>query len=131
VGGRIAGLWAALIWLIGNGAGGIFVHGATILFGWPGATLFYAIAGFWLFVKPATFREQFSRVTLRFVSVVLAVAVLFQCLPSAGFWHGGNANAMTQMTTYMTSIAQPHWLAWSLRHVGDLSALMAAASTSW
>lgn len=122
--GAIAGLWAALIWLIGNGAGGIFVHGATILFGWPGATVFYAIAGFWLFVKPATFREQFSRVTLRLVSVVLAVAVLFQCLPSAGFWHGGNANAMTQMTTYMASTAQPHWLAWSLRHVGDLSALM-------
>jgi cytochrome oxidase Cu insertion factor (SCO1/SenC/PrrC family) len=122
--GGIAGVWAAIIWLIGNGAGGIFVHGATILFGWPGATLFYAIAGFWLFVKPATFREQFSRVTLRTLSVVLAVAVIFQCLPSAGFWRGGNANALTQMTTFMTNTAQPHWLAWSLRHIGDLSAQM-------
>jgi cytochrome oxidase Cu insertion factor (SCO1/SenC/PrrC family) len=122
--GAIAGLWAALIWLIGNGAGGIFVHGASVLFGWPGATLFYAVAGFWLFVKPATFREQFSRVTLRMMSVVLAVAVIFQCLPAAGFWRGGNANALTQMTTYMTNIAQPHWLTWSLHRVGDLSALM-------
>ena len=41
--GRIAGLvsalWAALVWLIGNGAGGIFVSGASFLFGWPGATM--------------------------------------------------------------------------------------------
>jgi len=28
------------------------------------------------------------------------------------------------MTTFMTGIAQPHWLAWAARHVGSLSASM-------
>jgi cytochrome oxidase Cu insertion factor (SCO1/SenC/PrrC family) len=122
--GAISGLWAGLIWLIGNGAGGIFVSGATILFGWPGATLFYIVAGAWLFVKPETFRKYFSSFTLRFMSVLLVGAAVFQCLPAAGFWHGGNTNGLTQMTTSMTSVAQPHWLAWSVRHVGTLAGSM-------
>jgi cytochrome oxidase Cu insertion factor (SCO1/SenC/PrrC family) len=122
--GGVSAVWAALIWLIGNGAGGIFISGASFLFGWPGATLFYVVAGAWLFVKPDTFRRFFSTVTLRFLSVVLVFAALLQSLPSNEFWHGGNSNALTAMTTFMTGIAQPHWLAWAARHVGSLSASM-------
>ncbi len=120
----LSALWAALIWLIGNGAGGIFISGSSILFGWPGATLFYVVAGGWLFVSSATFREKFSSYTIRFFAVLLLVAAALQCLPSAGFWHGGSTNALAKMTTYMTSIAQPHGLAWLVRHFGSLGALM-------
>jgi cytochrome oxidase Cu insertion factor (SCO1/SenC/PrrC family) len=123
--GRIAGLvsafWAALVWLIGNGAGGIFVSGASFLFGWPGATVFYAIAGVWLFLKPEVFHRWFSLVTLRVIAVIVALGALLQVLPSTEFWHGGNSNAMTAMTTYMTKIAQPHWLAWLSRGVGHVA----------
>jgi cytochrome oxidase Cu insertion factor (SCO1/SenC/PrrC family) len=122
--GGISVVWAALIWLIGNGAGGVFVSGASFLFGWPGATLFYVVAGAWLFVKPTTFRRFFSTVTLRFLSVVLVLAAILQSLPSAEFWHGGNSNALTTMTTYMTHVAQPQWLAWVVRRVGSLAASM-------
>lgn len=123
--GRIVGLlsafWAALVWLIGNGAGGIFVSGASFLFGWPGATVFYAMAGVWLFVKPETFQRCFSLVTLRVIAVIVAIGAVLQSLPSTEFWHGGNTNAMTEMTSFMTKIAQPHWLAWLSRRVGDLA----------
>jgi cytochrome oxidase Cu insertion factor (SCO1/SenC/PrrC family) len=126
--GRIVGgasaLWAALVWLIGNGAGGMFVSGASFLFGWPGATFFYVFAGVWLFVKPETFRRQFSNVTLRVLSVIVGFATLLQFLPSTEFWHGGNANALTTMTTFMTKTAQPHVLAWIVRHMGSLAAVM-------
>jgi cytochrome oxidase Cu insertion factor (SCO1/SenC/PrrC family) len=120
----LSALWAALIWLIGNGAGGIFAHGATILFGWPGASLFYVIAGCWLFVDPQKFHEKYSTFILRFLSLVFLVAVVFQSLPAAGFWHGGNANALTAMSTAMTTTAQPHALAWLVQRVGTLSGLM-------
>jgi cytochrome oxidase Cu insertion factor (SCO1/SenC/PrrC family) len=123
----VAGLsagWAALIWIVGNGAGGIFINGASILFGWPGATFFYVIAGVWLFKSPSSFDEKFSAFTLRLLAVMMAVAAVFQCLPAAQFWHGGSANALSAMATSMTSIAQPHALAWLVRHVGSLSALM-------
>ena len=58
--------WAALIWLIGNGAGGAFAPAASILFGWPGATLFYFIAALWIALPPGYFAKHFSRFTLRF-----------------------------------------------------------------
>jgi len=81
--GRIAGLvsalWAALVWLIGNGAGGIFVSGASFLFGWPGATVFYAIAGGWLFLKPETFHRWFSLVALRVIAVIVAFGRCCNC----------------------------------------------------
>jgi len=123
--GRVAGvvsaLWAALVWLIGNGAGGIFVTGASFLFGWPGATLFYAIAGVWLCLRPETFRRWFSIVTLRVIAVIAALGAVLQLLPSTEFWHGGDSNALTAMTSFMTKIAQPHWVAWLSRGVGDLA----------
>ncbi|MFI5036420.1 MAG: SCO family protein [Acidimicrobiales bacterium] len=126
--GRIAGAvsagWAAVIWLVGNGAGGIFAHGATILFGWPGATLFYATAGVWLALPPALFARRFSTVTVRILALVLVGGAVMQVLPAAGFWHGGNTNALTAMTTTMTGVPQPHWLAWIVRHVGDLAGSM-------
>jgi len=123
--GRIAGLisalWATLIWLIGNGAGGIFVSGASFLFGWPGATVFYAIAGVWLFLKPEIFHRWFSMVTLRIIAIVVAAGAVLQFLPSTEFWHGGDTNAVTVMTSFMTKIAQPHWLAWLSRGVGTIA----------
>ena len=123
--GRIAGLisalWATLIWLIGNGAGGIFVSGASFLFGWPGATVFYAIAGVWLFLKPEIFQRWFSMVTLRIIAIVVAAGAVLQFLPSTEFWHGGDTNAVTVMTSFMTKIAQPHWLAWLSRGVGTIA----------
>jgi len=40
----------------------------------------------------------------------------------AGFWHGGDTNAMTVMTSTMTATPQPHALAWIVRHFGDFAA---------
>ncbi len=113
--------WASMIWLIGNGAGGIFQSSNSILFGWPGASLFYVVAGLWLALPPSNFPERFSRYTLRGLSVLVAVGALLQCLPSRGFWHGGNANAMTAMTSTMTATPQPQALAWIVRHFGDFA----------
>jgi cytochrome oxidase Cu insertion factor (SCO1/SenC/PrrC family) len=111
--------WAGLIWLIGNGAGGIFQSTNNILFGWPGATLFYVVAGVWLALSPKNFPERFSRVTLRIVSVILALALVVQVLPSRGFWHGGNTNALTTMAKSMVSTSQPHWLAYVVGKFGQ------------
>jgi cytochrome oxidase Cu insertion factor (SCO1/SenC/PrrC family) len=122
--GGLSAAWAGVIWLVGNGAGGIFVSGASILFGWPGATIFYLVAGMWLFLDPEVFRAKFSPYTTRLLSVVLVAGAVLQCLPSAHFWRGGNANALTKMTVFMTSFAQPHALASVVRRVGTISGQM-------
>jgi cytochrome oxidase Cu insertion factor (SCO1/SenC/PrrC family) len=123
--GRLAGIaaagWAALIWLIGNGAGGAFAPASSILFGWPGATLFYFVAAVWIALPPGYFAKHFSGFTLRFIALILAIAIVLQVLPSAGFWHGGNKNALTAMSRDMTQTAQPHALSWIVLHVGTLA----------
>jgi cytochrome oxidase Cu insertion factor (SCO1/SenC/PrrC family) len=126
--GRFAGAasagWAAMIWLIGNGAGGIFQSSSSILFGWPGATLFYVVAGVWLAMSPTSFPEKFSRYTLRGLSVIVGIAAVLQVLPSRGFWHGGNSNALTAMTRSMTQTPQPQLLAEIVRRGGDIAGSM-------
>lgn len=122
--GGIAAGWAALIWVVGNGAGGLFLPGNSLLFGWPGAPLFYAVAGVWLAVSYERFERQFSQFTVRFVAVVLASGALRQLLPSLGFWHGGNENALTAMTQDMTGVAQPHWVATIVRFGGTVAGTM-------
>jgi hypothetical protein len=123
--GRLAAVvsvgWAGLIWIIGNGAGGIFSPSGSLLFGWPGATLFYVVAGVWLALTPEQFAQRFSTFTLRFLSVVVLLGALRQCLPSVGFWHGGNVNALTQMTRDMTQVAQPSLLSSLVLHGGTLA----------
>lgn len=113
--------WASMIWLIGNGAGGIFSSTSSILFGWPGATFFYVIASAWLVVDNDRFARYFARYTSRTLSVVLAMGALLQCLPGREFWHGGNNNALTTMTKAMTASAQPHWLAWIAHEGGNVA----------
>lgn len=126
--GRIAGAvsagWAAMIWLIGNGAGGIFQSSSSILFGWPGATLFYVVAGIWIASPQKVFRDHFSKFTLRGLSVIVGIAAVLQVLPSRGFWHGGNANALTTMAQTMTQTPQPHVLTSIVRHVGTIAGSM-------
>ncbi len=116
--------WAAMIWLIGNGAGGIFQSSGSILFGWPGATLFYVVAGVWLALSPRVFPERFSRYTLRGMSVIVGIGAVLQLLPAKGFWHGGNANALAAMTQGMTVTPQPHVLASIVRGAGDIAGNM-------
>jgi cytochrome oxidase Cu insertion factor (SCO1/SenC/PrrC family) len=113
--------WATMIWLVGNGAGGIFQTNNSILFGWPGASLFYVAAGVWLALPPSNFPQRFSRYTLRGLAGLAAIGAVLQCLPSRGFWHGGNTNALTAMTSTMTQSAQPHALAWIVKHFGDVA----------
>jgi cytochrome oxidase Cu insertion factor (SCO1/SenC/PrrC family) len=122
--GGVSAAWAAMIWLIGNGAGGIFQSSSSILFGWPGATLFYVVAGVWLAMSPRSFPERFSRYTLRGLSVIIGVAAALQLLPSRGFWHGGNTNALTAMTQSMTATPQPHLLVSIARHGGEIAGSM-------
>ena len=122
--GGISAGWAGLIWLIGNGAGGIFQSTSSILFGWPGATLFYVIAGVWIAVSNERFKNDFSKWTLRTLSVIAGLAAVLQILPNRGFWHGGNTNALTQMAQDMTQTPQPHLVAWFATKVGNLSGAM-------
>jgi cytochrome oxidase Cu insertion factor (SCO1/SenC/PrrC family) len=103
--------WALLVWSVGNGFGGIFSVGASILFGWPGGIVFYLVAAVWLLLPTRVFPETFSKVTLRGTAIVLAGAIVVQVWPDHDFWKGGPLNPLHQMTQSMTQAAQPGWFA--------------------
>jgi len=126
--GGVAAGWAALIWLIGNGAGGIFQSTSSVLFGWPGATLFYVVAGLWLALPLRFFPDVMSRWTTKMLAVILALGAVLQALPDRGFWHGGNENALTAMTQSMTQTPQPHPIAWFAKQVGVIAGSMGGGS---
>jgi cytochrome oxidase Cu insertion factor (SCO1/SenC/PrrC family) len=117
-------LWAMVIWVAGNAMGGIFSTSSSILFGWPGAITFYVAAGVWLALDPRNFPERFSRVTLRALGALLGIGALVQAWPDHGFWSGGAANPLRQMTLAMTSAAQPQWLGSLVRSGGRVGSLM-------
>lgn len=116
--------WAFLIWLIGNGAGGIFQNTSSILFGWPGATLFYVLAGVALVLNNELFTTYFAKTLNKILSVLLIIGALLQCLPDRGFWHGGNSNALSSMASTMTATPQPHVIAWLMNKTGTLAGTM-------
>jgi len=110
--------WGLTVWVGANAMGGIFSTSATFLFGWPGAVVFYVVAGVWLCGPFRWFPEDFSRVTLRAVAALVALAIVVQVWPDHGFWHGGPNNPLRAMTVTMTQSAQPGWLASVVSNMG-------------
>lgn len=52
-------LWAVAVWLLGEGAGGMFMGGISLLTGAPGAALLYAVVA--ATIWPPRFREGLAR----------------------------------------------------------------------
>ncbi len=119
--GLLSAIWAAVIWTVGNGFGGVFAPGASLLFGWPGATLFYVYAGLWLAVDGETLRSKFSRISRYGLAGLLSLGAILQVLPGTGFWRRGASNAWSAMATSMASVAQPSWLASTVREAGHVA----------
>ncbi|MEI8126992.1 MAG: SCO family protein [Actinomycetota bacterium] len=112
--------WALMIWVLGNAMGGLFSPTASILFGWPGAVLFYLIAGIWLSGPRRWFPDTFSVITLRLLAIVLGAGALLQLWPDRGFWLSGSSNALSVMGSSMSSAAQPSWLAGLVLHLSSV-----------
>jgi cytochrome oxidase Cu insertion factor (SCO1/SenC/PrrC family) len=108
--------WGLLVWVFGEAFGGVFGPGLTVLFGAPGAALFYCVAGglvalperFWQ--APTLGRRMVSGLGLFFVGM----AVL-QAWPGRGFWQGTTSGRqpgiLTTMIRSMSGIPQPSMLA--------------------
>jgi len=123
---RLGGLatvgWAAVVWVFGEGMGGILAPGLSWAFGAPGAVLFYAVAGGLVALPEASWR---SRRTGRGIlaglgAFYLGMAVL-QAWPGRGFWTGPGGG-IQQMVTTMSRTPQPHVLAALLGAFGRFDA---------
>ncbi len=110
--GALSAGWGLVVWSIGGAFGGIFAPGLTVLFGAPGAVVFYVIAGILLafperiWTSPRTGR----RITGGLGVFLLAMAVL-QAWPGRGSWQGtidGKPGPLASMVASMAEVPQPH-----------------------
>jgi cytochrome oxidase Cu insertion factor (SCO1/SenC/PrrC family) len=116
---RLAGLasvgWGLIVWVFGEAFGSIFAPGSTILFGTPGAVLFYCAAGA-LIALPDEYwhSRRLGRQVLAVLGLYLVGMAVLQAWPGRGFWQGvshSQQGSLVAMVESMTTTPQPHWLA--------------------
>jgi len=121
IGGLVSAGWALVVWVLGEGLGGILTSSGSWLFGAPGAVLFYVVAGGLLALPESVWRGRaLGRRVLRGMGFVFLAAAVVQSLPGRGFWNG---RALSSMARDMSAVHQPRPIA-SL--VGDFGRLAGA-----
>jgi cytochrome oxidase Cu insertion factor (SCO1/SenC/PrrC family) len=112
LGGVVSVGWGLIVWCFGEAFGGIFAPGLSVLFGAPGAVIFYCLAGGLVALpervwsRPGSGRRILAAMGLFFVGV----AVL-QAWPGRGFWqgqvHGHATGTLVSMVDSMAGTPQP------------------------
>jgi cytochrome oxidase Cu insertion factor (SCO1/SenC/PrrC family) len=128
---RFAGLattgWGLVVWVFGEAFGGIFAHGASWLFGAPGAVLFYCVAGALVALPESAWASpRLGRLVLRAFGVFFIGMAILQSWPGRGFWQGSVRGAtpgtLTTMVRQMAQTGQPGSLSSIVRAFGRFDA---------
>lgn len=111
-------VWAAIVWVMGEGLGGIFAGGSWLL-GSPGSALFYVAASAWALLPVDRGYSPSPRQLFAPSQVVLwLVAALMQAWPGSPWWRGHH------MATYFRNQAtmpQPHVISFPIYLMAGLS----------
>jgi cytochrome oxidase Cu insertion factor (SCO1/SenC/PrrC family) len=116
---RLAGLagvgWGLVVWVFGEAFGGIFAPGLSVLFGAPGAALFYCAAGALIALPERRWQlARMGRILLAGMGVFLVGMALLQAWPGRGFWQGSvhrQPGTLTGTIQAMAQTPQPRFLA--------------------
>ena len=113
---RASVAWALAVWYLGEGLGGLFGGGASLLTGAPGAALLYAVLA--LAVAPRQGQDAESQRPAPWAAVAWAMlwlgGAVLQVLPAA------NTNASISMSLAMNSSGAPAWFAALETNLSDL-----------
>jgi hypothetical protein len=109
--------WAIIVWLVGEGLGGLLVPGAALASGAPGSALLYAVVGGLLLAHATGALVDVGRAAGIAVGAYFALGVLLQILPGAP----GPA-ALADVVRASAQVAQPRDLATSIAAVVRLAA---------
>jgi hypothetical protein len=108
--------WALAVWYLGEGLGGLFGSGASLVTGAPGAALLYAVLA--LAVSPRHGHDPRAQRPARWATVAWVAAWLggavLQLLP------GVDTNAAISMSLAMNASGAPGWFAAIDNHVSAL-----------
>ncbi len=100
--------WSVIVWIYGEGLGGIFGSGPTWLSGTPGAVLFYILGAVWLLLPDRYWVSgQVSRWTRYVMGGLWLLLALFQAWPAYGFW---SSQGLYNLFRFNSLTPQPVWL---------------------
>jgi len=128
---RLAGLmavgWGLIVWVFGEGFGGIFGEGSSWLLGTPGAVIFYCVAGALVALPDRSWSSpRLGRLMLRAMGVFLVGMAVLQAWPGRGFWQGSargtTPGTLSTMVRQMSQTAQPGFLSSTVRAFGNFDA---------
>jgi hypothetical protein len=111
--------WAAVVWVFGEGLGGVLQHGASFVMGVPGAALAYVLAASLLLLPTEWWwTDKAARLARAATAAFFAVGAVLQALPANGLWHG-----RTLAESFSGMVAQGTWpaLAAPMRAMGHLA----------
>ena len=113
--GVVSVAWGLVVWSVGNAFGGIFAPGLTLLFGAPGAVLFYVVGGALVALPDRAWSgRRIGRIVLGSTGGLLVGFGVLQAWPGRGFWQGSigrQPGTLTAMVSQMAQTSQPHVLA--------------------
>lgn len=118
--------WALAVWVGGEAFGGLFVVGASELFGAPGPVLAYAAAAALLLLPVRAWDNGKANKIIRSgLGVVLLVGALLQMVPFEGFWY---SHRLSSMFSAMAATPQPGFLS---APIASISRSVAARPDLW
>jgi cytochrome oxidase Cu insertion factor (SCO1/SenC/PrrC family) len=115
--GAVSAGWGLVVWVFGEAFGGIFGHGSSLLFGSPGAVLFYAVAGVLIALPESSWESaRMGKAVLRASGVFFVGMGVLQAWPGRGFWSGQAhptvaPGTLTAMVDQMAHVGQPAFTA--------------------
>ncbi|HUZ54928.1 MAG TPA: SCO family protein [Streptosporangiaceae bacterium] len=127
---RLAGAagvaWGLVVWVFGEAFGGVLAPGLTVLFGAPGAALFYCLAGVLVALPDQSWRSPaLGRRLLAVIGTFFLAMALLQAWPGRGFWPGtahGQPGTLTGMAANMAGTPQPSGLSGPVRDFASVTA---------
>jgi len=115
-GGAIGVGWGLVVWVFGEGFGGVFGHGSSWALGTPGAVVFYIVARALIALPERAWETpKLGRGIVSALGAYFVGMALLQAWPGRGFWQGhGHGAAVTGtlagMVREMARTPQPGFL---------------------
>ncbi len=124
--GYVGLLWSLSVFAFGEGFGMLFVKGASIIGGAPGAALLYAFASLLLIINFADGDDERARIIgRRFIGGYFFLGALLQALPFEGFY---TSTGISGIFTAMSSMPMPSSI---LRNMASVGNFVAASPALW
>ena len=109
--------WGGIVWVFGEGMGGIFAGGPSFIGGSPGSALLYALLSIALLAPVERWRSGWMTALIRYaLAGYFMLGALWQALPSSGFWQSDNLLGLIGKNAGMP---QPQWIRGAIEAVAN------------